>query len=77
METTKLNIKRETEKAVLISAILECYVTNQSVKADFWCPKSIIKNDEIPQWFINKKEDELRSFHSHYGNGGRTLKLVY
>lgn len=39
--------KKETEKAIL-------FIQGGYLGFEFWCPKSIIKNNEIPFWFYNK-----------------------
>ena len=64
---------KETEKAILVSANLVCCITDQSVAANFWCPKSIINDNCIPSWFLTKKEEELASNHSYSGK----LRLVF
>jgi len=69
-----LTIKRETEKAVLIAANLVCETTDQSVSSDFWCPKSLINNNIIADWFLGKKREELSSYHSY--SGYLTLELI-
>ena len=68
---------RETEKAICVSASLICVVTDQVIKNNIWVPKSIIKSGVIPSWFISKKEQEAKSNHSYYGNGGSTLELIF
>lgn len=57
---------RETAKAILIGGQLVCTFTDQVVKANLWIPKSLIKNEGIPVWFLNKKIDEEKSMHSNY-----------
>lgn len=71
------SIIRETEKAICVSASLVCVVTDQAIKNNIWVPKSIINSGVIPVWFISKKEQEAKSNHSYYGNGGSTLKLIF
>ena len=71
------HVMRETAKAILVRATLVCYITDQSVASNQWIPKSVIQNGVIPQWLINRKEEEARSQHSYYGNGGSTLEMYW
>ena len=71
------HVVKETAKAILVKATLVCYTTDQSVAANQWIPKSVIKNRIIPQWILGRKEEEARSLHGYYGNGGSTLQMYW
>lgn len=57
----------ETEKAVKAMAILTCNSTDQQRKRNFFIPKSILENGEMPAWFADKKRKELNDNESYQG----------
>lgn len=46
-ELRYMGVKKETEKAIL-------FINGGHLGFDFWCPKALIKNGEIPYWLYNK-----------------------
>lgn len=63
-----LNIDRETEKAVAIAAHFDlCDIERDCVKL-VWIPKSLIKNNAVQGWFVNKKLDEIVSQNRNCGS---------
>ena len=67
-------IAKETEKAIMIFANMVCLTTDQVKSYNVWVPKSIIKDGVIPSWFIQKKQNDGRSFFSSY-SGANALRL--
>jgi hypothetical protein len=56
-----VNIARETAKAIAITARVVCEHTDQVRNRLIWIPKSLMQPAGVPEWFLNKKCDELRS----------------
>lgn len=55
---SKLVKVAETEKAIAIKGWKSYGRSTKSFETKVWIPKSIIKDGEIPAWFIGKKEQE-------------------
>ena len=60
MENRINKIKRETEKAILVTIIASCFVTDQEIKRDVWFPKSQIIDNVIKDWIWDVKVKELK-----------------
>jgi hypothetical protein len=64
MKTQILNgnetvVNNETEKAFLIRMAGDSLAYNGGFKSfDVWVPKSIVKNETIPAWFMENKRKE-------------------
>ena len=55
-----LVIVKETEKAVAIKGWCNSIFSERKTwEVSIWIPKSIIKNDIIPDWFMEKKFNEF------------------
>jgi hypothetical protein len=70
-ETTPLSafkIGKESEKAYGLSAttVLETRGGYKDIDTLIWVPKSIVKEGEIPKWFLQKKLKEV-AFEKNYG----------
>ena len=53
------HVIRETEKAVCIEVEYDLTNIEKNVTRSMWIPKSLISDDVIPVWFVNKKLDEI------------------
>lgn len=51
-------IWKETEKAIMIRATGETVRMGNIQGFDMWIPKSLVKDGEIPMWFIQKVANE-------------------
>jgi len=49
---------KETEKAIMIRATGKAARSGSIFGFDMWVPKSLVKDGEIPMWFIQKVADE-------------------
>ncbi len=58
-ELSKLVKVKETEKAVAVKGWCRSIFSDKSWEISVWIPKSIIKNDIIPDWFLDKKNQEF------------------
>ena len=59
-EFVSVMFSRETEKAVAISVTLVHSASDLVVKKTLlWIPKSLVKGNNVPTWFLRKKEQEL------------------
>lgn len=57
-----MKVVKETEKAINIEAIIECYDVEKEFGWHFWIPKSAINNDGIiADWLLRKLPAELLS----------------
>lgn len=65
---------KETEKAVQVEAnvimeiapkggFVSSLIRERSGKWTFWCPKSVVKDDVIADWFLGKKINEAREYY--------------
>ena len=63
-------ITKETDKAVLYQAVNQKICGNRIDKFTFslWVPKSIIKNGEVPSWFLKKNQPSINHSNSCYHN---------
>lgn len=50
---------RETEKALAVEVILEFCDVEKIVDKMIWIPKSLVKDNSVPGWFVIKKLNEL------------------
>jgi len=68
-----MKILKETEKAIQIEGLVQMeiapkggfvssLVRDRQSKWTFWCPKSVVKENVIAEWFISKKIDEAREY---------------
>ena len=57
-QISKLNKTRETEKAIGIKAWASNRYGKKTWEIIVWIPKSIIVNNIIPDWFLNKKHSD-------------------
>ena len=56
-----MEIKRETEKAVLVTVKIELCNIEREVSRDVWFPKSQLDKDGNPnEWIVARKWEELR-----------------
>lgn len=51
-------IERETDKAIL--AKIPYIFDNHQAYFTLWCPKSIIKDNHIPEWFVMRTMQEMK-----------------
>jgi len=69
-----MNKLRETEKAVQLEAkvfmeiapkggFVSSLIKDRQGKWTFWCPKSVIENNKIADWFLSKKIIEAQSYY--------------
>jgi len=56
-------IIKETEKAVAVEAVLDFCDVEKTVEKMLWIPKSLIKSNAVPGWFVVKKIDELLGYY--------------
>ena len=63
---------RETEKALAVEVTLEFCDVEKIADKMIWIPKSLVKNNSVPGWFVSKKLNELleeyRMNFSRYGS---------
>jgi len=71
-----VSFTKQTDKAVLVAAQLACPFTDQVQRRDFWAPKSLLVNGQLPMWFLNKKADELKSLETYQGARSLELELL-
>jgi len=73
-KTETMKTLKETEKAVQIEAtvmmeiapkggFVSSLIRDRQGKWTFWCPKSVISNDNIASWFLDKKIEEAREYY--------------
>jgi len=67
-----INQVRETEKAIAVKVVLEFCDVEKIYSKLIWIPKSLLKDNTVPGWFVNKKLNELleeyRMDFSRYGS---------
>lgn len=61
--TITVNIIKETEKAVMFSAMVRWSANGKPSEKSFWAPKSVFTiidetHAAIADWFLNKKSEE-------------------
>jgi len=77
---------KETEKAFQFESeiymevapkggFVSSLVRDRHGKWTFWCPKSVIKNDVIADWFISKKINEARDYYESKFYDAQILSL--
>ena len=59
MKLTSLVKVNETDKAVAVKGWCSSIYSDKSWEISIWIPKAIIKNDIIPDWFLDKKYQEF------------------
>lgn len=59
IKLTSLVIVKETEKAVAVKGWCRTIFSDKSWVVSVWIPKSIIRNNIIPDWFLDKKYQEF------------------
>lgn len=52
-------ITKETEKAVMIDVPVEIPNIEKTVSRGLWIPKSMLREGHAPEWFLQKKMDEI------------------
>jgi len=52
-------IVRETERALAVEVILEFCDVEKMADKMIWIPKSLVKDNSVPGWFVIKKLNEL------------------
>lgn len=62
-QISRYAIARETEKAIALKAWGDKFDSKTTFSFPLWIPKSLIKNDEVPAWFIGKKMKEAVDFY--------------
>lgn len=59
-------IAKESVKAIMIEVVMCTRDGEKDKRQGIWLPKSLMQNNCIPEWFLNKKIAELNSMYQNY-----------